>query len=155
MKSRFVLIARWAPTIIDTLIPLALGCLEGGLIESIGHPQAWVAWVGGLLLAGAAAYWHSLWRIRRGHFEKQKDFEAVKGLLRWLSKTSALAGLACVVTTGADQLGAPSKYLSVAAVVSVIVMVGVWTLRSECTLRELFERAGLPWGNGYGRGRQT
>jgi hypothetical protein len=145
----FVLVARWAPTIFDTLIPLGLGCLEMGSIASIGDNRAWVGWIGAFYIGGAVAFLHSVWRLDVSMFADPSQHRLITRLLLKLISANALGGTFAISGTVAlrSQSAAPADFELFAQVLGTLVLLtaAFLILWSERTLARLYHSNHLRW----------
>lgn len=81
----FVLVARWAPTVFDTLIPFVLGGLEVAVAVTVGDPRAWLIWTAALEVGGIGALTHTLIRLHSRAFAVDVAFRRIQKLLKRLS----------------------------------------------------------------------
>lgn len=47
---------RWVPSLVDAVIPFAVGGLQAAMILSVSHPLAWLGWLATFYMAGAIAF---------------------------------------------------------------------------------------------------
>jgi hypothetical protein len=148
----FVLLVRWTPTILDTLIPFGLGTAEIAATESIGDHRTWVLRMAVLGAVGALGFWHSGWRATQDLFDSPEDYSRIHKLLfRLLEVTLAIVLFAVLAYSLLDRgisIAHHDLALSAATSASVVacatvVAECVLILWSEATLQRLFHRSGL------------
>lgn len=62
---------RWVPSLIDAVIPFAVGGLQATLILAVGSPMAWLGWLAVFYLAALAAFENM---YRRAAEEARNEF---------------------------------------------------------------------------------
>ncbi len=139
----FVLIVRWAPTILDTLIPFGLGTAQIGAILSIPKHENWILWIAGVQFAGTIAFLHSFLRSRPDMFS-ERDFKAIRRLLRTLMISTASGFvLALVLYLFMDEHVDEWFALILSLIVTAIGI--ALTAISERSLSAMYRRNGLRW----------
>lgn len=80
---------RWVPSLIDAVIPFAVGGFQAALILTIGRPLAWLGWLATFYLAGVAAFENM---YRRSAEEQRNAFVIERNrLFRRLNVAASLA----------------------------------------------------------------
>ncbi|WP_210479200.1 hypothetical protein [Naasia sp. SYSU D00948] len=142
MYSWLVLVARWTPTIFDTLVPLVLGMSEIALVSQVGS-TAWILFLALVQLAGSAAFLHSILRIRPDLFEHVSVFVSIRKLLLFLMLLASSSG-GVAVFGWAWLNGAPAEqWISPFASAGGLVVGIIMVVASEVTLRRIFAQYGL------------
>lgn len=87
----------WIPTIIDALIPFALGVTEVLLISAIADdPQTWLGFLAIFAMAGILAYVNQYLCASAKRYQPQND-AAISALGRWVKATLVWSGLSVPV----------------------------------------------------------
>lgn len=146
----FVLVARWPPTILDTLIPFVLGLGEAVLISQFeSGGRRWLAAQAIMLFVGCLAFAHSIWRLKSDMFTKPGAYRLVHNLLTTLAAGMTVGCLASAFSA--------MWWPQAATVVTFALCAGVSTLvaLSERAIGRLFVLHGLryvrPLPNGGAR----
>lgn len=77
----YTMMVRYTPTILEALLPLALGTSEIMLATSIGYPQRWIWAAFATSIAGTLAFANSLARVTRAMFPGEETARQVWKIL--------------------------------------------------------------------------
>jgi hypothetical protein len=137
----FLLVFRWAPGVLDTVIPFMLGAGEIALASMVGNHFAWCIAFAVLYGFGGLGFWHTLHRGSRAMFASQMTFRLARRLLiglAWLSAAGTPLGVIAALFT--INFGATSAlayaFVTLIAAVAMIVM-------SEQALRRIYDEHAL------------
>ncbi len=144
MYTWFVLVVRWPPTVWDTVIPLALGGLEAGLILGLGSTSHWLLASALMLIGGAAAFFHSILRLRPEMFAESRVHDLLRRVLMQLMFASVggalVSSLSWLWTRGGHEW---SITLGTTAAITSLGIVMIWV--SEIAVSKVFRMNGLRW----------
>lgn len=133
----FLIVFRWVPGALDTVVPLFLGAsvIAVGVTVPFRESALWA--VTAMYLIGFASYLHTLWRSQRSLFANPADHRTVSRLLWFLAIMTAAGSVLGVVTICfAPILGPGSNIvLGLATVVFAVIMIGV----SERALAKIYK----------------
>lgn len=141
----FVLVARWPPSALDTLIPFLLGGCQAGVILSVGSGVQWLIWLVILQVGAALAFGHTIIRVVQGMFSKREDYRLIVRLL-WTLIAVMLAGASVAACVAILIWGgrAPASFAGVASVFLVALAVGCF-VRCDIVLSRMYRANGLHW----------
>ena len=71
-----VMVGRWVPTVLDTLIPYLLGFGEIWMAMAAGHSASWWTALSALCVVAVFAFWHTRARITKDSFGNDEDLYA-------------------------------------------------------------------------------
>lgn len=134
----FLLIFRWSPGALDTVIPFTLGIGEISLSSTIGLHSFWILLLAVMQVIGALAFVHTLWRASPRMFSERRTLRDTTRLLRILIFIlGAGAALALIVYVLLDRLWTATP----AILALTIVAIGVsMVILSERVVGRIYRR---------------